>query len=271
MLSAFLQFRSSRIHYLYGGHGGKLLFYFHGYGESGRSIQVLEPFLQKQYSIVAIDLPFHGKTQWNEGLEFTVSDLGEIMDEIRLKHFSAVSSLTLAGYSMGGRVVLSLLQEKFALTDKVLLMAPDGLTVNVWYWLATQAGAGRRLFYLTMQKPGWFFSILKTGRRLGLVNQSIYKFVHYYIDDERVRKELYDRWVCMRRFRPDISVIRSVIKEHSIPVRLLYGRHDRIITPGKGRKFCKGLGDLCQLEIVNTGHQVVHPKNAEVICKMLAT
>ena len=90
-----------------------------------------------------------------------------------------------------------------------------------------------------MQKPGWFFSILKIGRRLGLVNQSIYKFVHYYIDDPRVRKELYDRWICMRRFSPELSVVMAIIKTSRIPVRLLYGKHDRIITPGKGRKFCK--------------------------------
>jgi pimeloyl-ACP methyl ester carboxylesterase len=269
MLSAILQFRSSRLHYLYCDHGGKLLFYFHGYGESGRSIQVLEPLLQKQYSIVGIDLPFHGRTEWNEGLEFTVPDLCKIMDEIRLKHFPSVSSFMLAGYSMGGRVVLSLLQEKCTDIDKVLLMAPDGFTVNIWYWLATQVEAGRRLFYLTMQKPGWFFSILKTTRRLSLVNESIYKFVHYYIDDERVRKELYNRWVCMRRFRPDLSVVRANIQTNRIPVRLLYGKHDRIITPGKGRKFCKGLGDLCQLQIVDTGHQVVHSKNAGIICTML--
>jgi pimeloyl-ACP methyl ester carboxylesterase len=168
-------------------------------------------------------------------------------------------------------MVLSLLQEKFAVIDKVLLMAPDGLTVNVWYWLATQVGAGRRLFHLTMQKPGWFFSILKTGRRFGLVNQSIFKFVHYYIDDPRVRKELYDRWICMRRFRPDLFVAASVIKANRIPVRLLYGKHDRIITPGKGLRFCKSVGQNCRLEIVNTGHQVVHPKNAGIILTMLLT
>ena len=31
---------------------------------------------------IAIDLPFHGQTEWNDGLNFTISDLLQIIEEI---------------------------------------------------------------------------------------------------------------------------------------------------------------------------------------------
>jgi hypothetical protein len=41
--------------------------------------------------------------------------------------------------------------------EKLVLLAPDGLKVNFWYWLATQTWLGKNSFCFTMKHPGWFF------------------------------------------------------------------------------------------------------------------
>ncbi|MEI9807284.1 MAG: hypothetical protein WDO16_05030 [Bacteroidota bacterium] len=64
------------------GSGPKTAFCFHGYGEEASSFSFLEKYAGDQYSFFAIDLPFHGQTIWNEGLNCTTSDIMQIITEI---------------------------------------------------------------------------------------------------------------------------------------------------------------------------------------------
>ena len=119
-----------------------------------------------------------------------------------------------------------------------------------------------------MRSPGWFLGMLRLGNKLGLINRSIYKFVEYYIHDERVRNELYDRWTCMRNCKPSLMVVRNEIFKNATPVRLLYGKHDRIILPSPALRFIEGLPSAT-IAILDCGHQVLHTKNADAIANAL--
>lgn len=77
--------------------------------------------------------------------------------------------------------------------------------------------------------------------KLKLVNLSIYKFVSFYIGDKEVRNLLYTRWTTLRKIRPGIKIIKSFIRKHKTPVRLIYGNHDRIILSSVGEKFKRAL------------------------------
>jgi pimeloyl-ACP methyl ester carboxylesterase len=173
------------------------------------------------------------------------------------------------GFSLGGRMALSLFQLIPDKIEKIILLAPDGLKVNFWYWLATQTKAGNRFFGFTMKKPGWFFGFLKVLSKLKLVNASIFKFVNYYIGDQEVRRLLYSRWTTLRKIRPNVKKIKLLIKENKTPVRLIYGKHDRIILPSVGEKFRKEIEDYCTLSIIHSGHQVLHEKHIEEILPAL--
>src|SRR5438477_13115821 len=88
--------------------------------------------------------------------------------------------ITLMGFSLGGRMALALYEKMSPSVERLVLLAPDGLKVNFWYWLSTQTWIGNRLFLFTMNHPSWFFSFLKGLNKLKLVNVSIFKFVNYY-------------------------------------------------------------------------------------------
>jgi pimeloyl-ACP methyl ester carboxylesterase len=269
MQTATLTLRSSTLHYCWSGAGHKILLCLHGYGESEGTFHFLEKYLSEDYTIVTIDFPFHGLTEWKEGPLFTNADLLTVVDTIRLKHGNAGSCFTILGYSMGGRIALQLLQAVPEQIDKVILLAPDGLKVNFWYWLATQTYIGNRLFSFTMKHPGWFFFFLQAGNRLKLINQSVLKFTRHYVDDIMARRQLYERWTCMRKIRPDLTLIKKIINEHKIPVRLLYGRYDRIIRYERGEKFCRGIESFCTLQIIQTGHQVLQEKHVNQIIQLI--
>jgi pimeloyl-ACP methyl ester carboxylesterase len=269
MHTDFLDHGSSRINYSRWGTGNKILLCFHGYGESADSFAFLEDPLGNEFTILAIDLPFHGGTEWKEERVFLPEDLLTILGKITTGLPGAAQQWWLLGYSMGGRVALSLAERLAGKIEKLVLVAPDGLKINPWYWLATQNSPGRRLFRWTMKRPGWFFFVLKMASKLGLVNRSIYKFTFNFIGDARVRDELYKRWTTMRKFRPDIPAVHSLIRKQRISVRLLYGRYDRIIRWETGEKFRKGIGAGCGLVILETGHRLLQEKNGAVLLDLL--
>jgi pimeloyl-ACP methyl ester carboxylesterase len=226
-----------------------------------------------EYSFLAIDLPFHGNTQWLENKAFEPEDLQEICIQLlssgSFRSHNTERPFSLLGFSLGGRMALQLYQLMPSRVERLVLLAPDGLKVNFWYWLSTQTIAGNRLFAFTMKKPSWFFGLLRLFNRLGWVNTSIFKFVNYYIGNGEVRRLLYARWHGLRRIKPQIKNIRLAITEHKTPVRLLYGRHDRIILPGPGYRFSKGIESWCHISIIASGHQVLHEKHVNTILENL--
>src|ERR1700683_4264497 len=110
MQTFFIPYKSSQIHCCNAGSGKQLLLCFHGYGESAETFGFLEKYLSADFTIVAIDLPFHGKTIWKEGLTFSPADLINIVTDIIQTSPAKNSRLYVAGYSLGGRVALHLLQ-----------------------------------------------------------------------------------------------------------------------------------------------------------------
>lgn len=267
----FLNYSNSIVGYYRFGSGPKIALCFHGYGENAAMFCFFSKYACNQYTFYSIDLPFHGKTEWKEGL-LTHSCLLEIVEKIidksktsNLSDRQAGSKLSLLGFSLGGRIALSLYQAIPDRIEKMVLLAPDGLKVNFWYWLATQTWLGNKFFAFTMKKPGWFFGFLKLLNKLQLVNASIFKFVNYYIGDTQVRRQLYTRWTTLQKFKPNISRIKRYIRENKTPVRLIYGKHDRIILTSVGEKFKKRNEEHCTLNVIDSGHQVLQEKHIEEI------
>lgn len=269
MQSSTIIFNSSIINYSYGGYGKEMLICFHGYGESERSFHFLEPPLAVSHTIISIDLPYHGNTQWNEGMNFQPTDLIQIIESLMKKHGAGKTYFSLIAYSMGGRIALSLLQQMPDRITRVVLLAPDGLKLNFWYWLSTQTWLGNKLFVATIDNPRWFLYMLRLVNSMGLLNQSIYKFVHHFLHDKKMRKQLYLRWTCFRKLRPDLSKLKKIITRNKIKIHLLYGIHDRIIRSERGEKFHKGIEPYCSIELLQSGHQLLAEKNTAAIIKYL--
>jgi pimeloyl-ACP methyl ester carboxylesterase len=274
-----IHYRNSLISWYQYGTGPRPVLCFHGYGEDAQSFGFLEKWAGNEYSFYAIELPFHGHTEWNDGLDF---DSGDLLNVVDLVLQSAVDSqqsavhsgenrdrLILIGFSLGGRIALSFLQAAPERVEKIILLAPDGLKVNFWYWLTTQTWLGNRLFKFTMYHPGWFFGFLNLLNKLRMVNASVYKFVNYYIGDQDLRIQLYNRWTSLRKLRPNLSKIKRLIRQNDTPVRLVYGRHDRIILSSVGEKFRKGIEQQAILRVIESGHQVLHEKHAKEIIAVL--
>jgi pimeloyl-ACP methyl ester carboxylesterase len=268
-----LLYKASSLSYVRFGSGPMTAFCFHGYGEDAASFSFLERYAGNEYSFFSIDLPFHGKTEWKEGYDCPINDLQQIIERILSDNAGKLSAdnrhLTLIGYSLGGRMVLALYEQMPLQIERLVLLAPDGLKVNFWYWLSTQTWIGNKFFSFTMKHPFWFFGFLKLLNKLKLVNASIFKFVNYSIGDKEVRRLLYARWTTLRKIKPSLKKIKLSVNTNKTKVRLVYGKLDRIILSSVGEKFKKGIEEHCTISVIHSGHQVLHEKHAAEILPAL--
>lgn len=258
----FIPYRQSRLYYHRFGTGPSWIFCFHGYGEDGSRFQLFEKELGQTYTLIALDMPFHGKTEWKETLLLEPALLMAWINDLVPQH----TPVQLMGYSMGGRVCLRLLELFPHRFTKLVLIAPDGLHKNPWQKLATQTFIGNKLFAYTMSHPGWMFLLMKLAGGLGLLNKSILKFVHHYLDHEGERKILYKRWTTMRRFRPHLPSLKRIILQHQIPVHLQFGKYDRVIVAKHGYHFQEGLKKWIVVKEIAAGHHLLQEKyKAEIL------
>ncbi len=268
-----LTYKASQVSYYCFGTGSRQVVCFHGYGEEARLYSFLEKHAGNEFTFYCIDLPFHGQTKWNEGLDFAHADLRQIIENILLEDNQQPRTgnrkLSLLGFSLGGRIALSLYQAQPESVGKLILLAPDGLVVNSWYWFSTQTWIGNKIFSFSMKYPGWFFAFLKLLNKLGLVNASVFKFVNYYIGNKEARQLLYQRWTGLRKLKPNLQRVKHLIRLHKTPTRLVYGKYDRIILPVRGEKFKKGIEEFCTVTVIASGHQVVHENHVEGILAAL--
>ena len=264
----FISWQNATISYLKGGKGKKIVLCLHGFGEEAATFSFLEKHLADDFTIYAIDLPWHGKTDWNNQLTFPVSDLIELLTNMITDYEHR--KLHLLCYSMGGRIGLSLLQHIPHKIEWAVLLAPDGLQMNGWYWLATQTSLGNKLFRVTMNNPKWFGSMTDWLNRRKWINSSVAKYIHHYIDDQKVRDDLYRIWTTMRKFRPRLNQIKTSLQQHHTPVHLVFGEYDRIILAKYGYRFQQGAADLIYVHVVSSGHQLLREKHAALIISLLA-
>ncbi len=95
-------------------HGQPLIF-LHGFLGCKEDWLEMLPFFEKEYHCIALDLPGHGATPYNDAIQDTVKAL--------LSRYTSPKPI-LVGYSMGGRIALQLADCAKAL---VLLSAHPGL------------------------------------------------------------------------------------------------------------------------------------------------
>jgi pimeloyl-ACP methyl ester carboxylesterase len=255
-----IKYRSSLIHYYSFGEGKKLVFCFHGYGEDASSFCILEPFLKKEFTLIAIDLPFHGKTRWAEGL-FKSEHLKDIISIVA----GPEQKFSLAGFSMGGRIVLQLLQLMPQKIERVILLAPDGLHKNFWYRFSTQTTIGNRVFKHTMKHPATLFKMMEWSKNLHLLNQTYYKVAQYHLNSETSRVLLYKRWTCLQSFTPNLKVIKKIIASYKLQVHFVLGAYDKVILSETAKKFVQGIEAFACIDVIEAGHQLLKEKYASTI------
>lgn len=262
----YIKIRGEELHYLKWGSGARLLIAFHGYANDAGIFQLFEKYLNKDFTIVSIDLPHHGKSRWTENTFLSLQDLKALVNQ--MMELQQLKKISLLGYSMGGRVCLSLIEHMPEIIEKVILIAPDGLVIDTYYYLLTRTKVGKQLFkhFLTNHQP--YFKVIDWMKDRKLLEAARHKFVMQYMHTEERRKFLWQVWPCMSKLMPRKRIVKQNIAQYQIPVLIFMGAYDKVIPPRLAKKFMEGL-ETAKLYVLEKGHRVFDTENAGEIAQLI--
>ena len=264
-MSDYIVVGSRGLHCYVAGSGNKVLLAFHGYGLDATTFFPLIEHLADSYTIVSVDIPHHGLSDWDT-TKFD-KELLVLFIQTIIKKYN-VTKVSLAGYSLGGRICLTITELLPDAIDKLVLIAPDGLKKNPFYGFATANSIGKILFNTVIKNPTGFIRLADLFHKLKIIDASRHKFVTQYLRTQESRDFLCNVWNTLSEIVPNLENVKKVIRDYKIPVIIFMGRFDRIIPPANANKI-KKYSDNVQIHILPKGHRVLDNTNANIIAQSL--
>lgn len=264
MESKFIISPDGTLHYHKYGEGKHAILIFHGAGQTSQAFQFLARLpLASQYTFYFFDLFFHGASTWKN--DDTLLGMERWKDFITqfLKQ-ECITQFQLLGYSMGGKFALATFYGFPDRTQRLVLLAPDGVNVHPWYWLATGFSPTRALFKSMILNHARFARLITWANRLRLTNASVARFVTAQMATEAQRRQIYFSWVVFRPLKINPKTLLALAKNHQTPISIVTGKHDKLLPPSAikslGQKLPAG-----SFIIANTGHQGLIQESANLL------
>jgi pimeloyl-ACP methyl ester carboxylesterase len=237
------------------GHGPLPVLAFHGFGRTGEDFHILTEPLGDRCTIHAFDLHFHGQSPgYPERADqpFTPRELA-VFFAAYLDHIGAPKA-GLIGYSLGGRIALSLLEELPERIHQVFLAAPDGLKTRPWYRGLAASRAGRWAYKRFIRHPQRIHFAMDALRALRLMNERMHRFLKGQTDSRAKRQLVHDVWLSYRLIEPDLAHVASLARQHGFPIHLFFGAHDRVIPPRLGLNLQRHAPERITAQELPFGH-----------------
>jgi pimeloyl-ACP methyl ester carboxylesterase len=107
-----------------------------------------------------------------------------------------------------------------------------------------------------IDRPGRFHSIAQMAFTFKLIDKGILRFVESQMNSHEKRERVYHSWVVFRHLKFELSGIAKILNTHKIPMTMVIGKHDKIIT-AKNMTRLMSLVPHAKLQIVESGHNTV--------------
>lgn len=266
--SHFIEFKGSKVHYLKFGNGPAAMVAIHGFADSAKLFLKIHPALENLYTVYALDVPYHGKTDWTHSELFEPKDIADIIKIIMENE--SFEEFSLMGYSMGGKIALSIIEDFGTELNELILIASDGLKTHPIYDITAYPGFGRKIFSWFVRQPNIFFRFLSFSRRLGFISNFLYQFARNHTETYERRLRLYNLWVSLADICPEPYDIKQILNKNKIKVHLFFGERDEVIPPAAGVYFKTGL-DYSTFSILPMGHLMIKEELITPLSKALNT
>lgn len=207
------------------GNGSNYIIALHGVKQQSAEFRFLEHQLDA-FTIIALDLPYHGFSQWQESRHSNQDAVGlfeAIMQQL------GCTKVHVMAYSIGARMALSVLQEKPQWVASLVLIAPDGIKENKWYRFATRSPVGKPLFKLGLKYPMLLHKLFDMAVYFKYIKKSYAAFYKNSIATKEEARHLYQIWMGFSDLNIDLDKAISEMNQHKISCLLIVGKYDKLV------------------------------------------
>lgn len=255
------------IHYQIFGSGSKIIIAFHGFSKSSEDYKLYEELLGKQYTIIAPDLFYHGKTKFaaKEVQSFSKAHLYDVLSGW-LSHLK-VERFSVLGYSMGGRLALFMLEKFHCRIEHLYLLAPDGLKINFWNWFITNTKFGKYTYGASIRNPSIVYGISKVGKSLKILPPKIDKFLDINFGTPGIRLRVYRVWQLYKHINFSQRKLAEIIEQQNVTTHIVGGKKDPVIPCKVLKDFSLMVPKNGKLHLIKAGHDLFKPHVLEYLKK----
>lgn len=235
---------------------------FAGYGQSARSILRFAEQIFPDATIVAVDLPAHGETKLLKP-HLYLDDITYLVG--KLTRITKTERLNVLAFSMGGALALKSIELCPGQVKRAILLAPDGLKRYPMRWFATSTTLGKFLFQRAMKDPRNLNRIMDLLVFLKLMDLSVVDFFKLQIREEAQRERIYKSWNAFKFLQPDLVEIRKKLFRYKIELRLIFGKHDKVIHPNLAQKLSGSSVKHAKVHFLEHGHDMIKEEVAHKV------
>jgi pimeloyl-ACP methyl ester carboxylesterase len=204
------------------------------------------------YTVLAIDLPFHGQTIWQR-TEFSAGDLCDIITTVL--QYEPKKEYALLGYSFGARLALSVLPLLKPGPAFLYLFSPEGIrTKGMSAALSVPVGL-RRWLYGAARRPGWIIQLALWGEKMRLIPPFYRHFLQKNLCDAQAVRRSFGCWISLRHFRLNAALIQKNLRKHPVPTEVWVGRKDPLLDADALSRCFSGLPGV-NIRWTEKGHRV---------------
>lgn len=265
MASHFISIGNNNFHYEKIGEQKHAWLIWHGFSQNCQSFLPAFEDENKSETIISIDLPFHGKTDFKDSL-FTLEHIEALIQALVTKH--QLESISLFGFSIGGKMVLSYLQKERPLVKQVVLAASDGFYTDPYFYFSTQHFIGTKLFKYFISNPDKIIKMSKYLYKVGFISKSKWKFAHQNLQQQQHLALVGKMWPAVKDIKVDTQLVLENLKKSTTQVLVIIGKFDKILKPKSAEDWVAKLpqGKLLKLP---TGHNFIKPNILSAIKKAI--
>ncbi len=231
------------------GTGNQILFAFHGFGQDKSFFSSWQSKLGSKYTIYAFDLFYHGesyrpnrrllKQEWKEHLAL-------VIEKERIDHFSVL------GYSLGGRFAVASALLFPSKIKEIILIAPDGIFLTIWFKLATTPIIKQGFKYM-MLNPDKLEKWIRFNEKVKIVNKYIADFIRKEMGTPEDRKRVYISWNYFKSIGYKRGTLIALFQKHTFKRRIILGSNDYVIKPKAILPIIEKMGNF-EVDILDKKH-----------------
>lgn len=251
--SLYLELSDGQVHAWKFGQGAHLLIALHGFSDRGRMFELMAQSMSDRFSLIALDLPFHGQTKWNKS-DFSKQDLLGIIARILEKE--GRTRFSLLGFSFGARLAQGMLPELASQLDHLYLLSPDGIKTTGMSAAEKTPMWLRRWLFHKFQHADYLLTLLRIGQRMHLISPLVFTFLTKNLSrPERIQRS-FGCWLSMDSFTIERAEIQRIIKQFGLPTDVMIGAEDPLLSPDDLKAFYGNIPQVRFTVLQGEGHRI---------------